>query len=213
MTPVDGAAVGDRLVRYENVAEVIAHGATRTAVVLRSGLQVDIRAVPKQSYGAALLYFTGSKAHNIALRALANGHGWKLNEYGLFSGKRRIAGATEEEIYKKLGLVFIPPELGLTGSRPVLMVARRGISIQQRQIRWSRRFWGNWSGVSGASMHVNVSESSATTKRNCSAKGLIFSTSRTGIRSTRSFATLCGSPVFTAAGGRMRLRSRCGIIS
>jgi DNA polymerase (family 10) len=111
VTASDGAAVGDRLVRYENVAQVIAHGPTRTAVVLRSGLQVDIRAVPEQSYGAALLYFTGSKAHNIALRGLANEHGWKLNEYGLFSGKRRIAGATEEEVYKKLGLAFIPPEL------------------------------------------------------------------------------------------------------
>ena len=67
--------------------------------------------MPEQSYGAALLYFTGSKAHNIALRGLANEHGWKLNEYGLFAGKRRIAGATEEDIYKKLGLAFIPPEL------------------------------------------------------------------------------------------------------
>jgi DNA polymerase (family 10) len=104
-------AVGDKLVRYENVADVLAHGPTRTAVVLRSGLQVDVRAVPEESYGAALLYFTGSKAHNIALRGLANEHGWKLNEYGLFSGKRRIAGATEEEIYEKLGLVFVPPEL------------------------------------------------------------------------------------------------------
>lgn len=107
----DGAAVGDRLVRYENVAEVLAHGPTRTTVVLRSGLQVDVRAVPEESYGAALLYFTGSKAHNIALRGRANERGWKLNEYGLFSGKRRIAGATEEEVYKKLGLAFIPPEL------------------------------------------------------------------------------------------------------
>jgi DNA polymerase (family 10) len=79
--------------------------------VLRSGLQVDVRAVPDESYGAALLYFTGSKAHNIALRGLANQHGWKLNEYGLFSGKRRIAGATEEDVYKKLGLPFIEPEL------------------------------------------------------------------------------------------------------
>ncbi len=120
----DGAAVGDRLVRYENVAEVIAHGRTRTAVVLRSGLQVDIRAVPEQSYGAALLYFTGSKAHNIALRGLANEHGWKLNEYGLFSGKRRIAGATEEEIYKKLGLAFIPPEL--REDRGEVALARKG---------------------------------------------------------------------------------------
>ena len=111
VTAADGAAVGDKLVGYENVAEVLAHGPTRTTVVLRSGLQVDVRAVPEESYGAALLYFTGSKAHNIALRAIAVHRGWKLNEYGLFSGRRRIAGATEEEIYKKLGLAFIPAEL------------------------------------------------------------------------------------------------------
>jgi DNA polymerase (family 10) len=111
VTAAHAAAVGDKLVGYENVAEVLAHGGTRTTVVLRSGLQVDVRAVPEESYGAALLYFTGSKAHNIALRAIAVHRGWKLNEYGLFSGKRRIAGLTEEEIYKKLGLAYIPPEM------------------------------------------------------------------------------------------------------
>ena len=111
VTTKQGPAVGAKLTRYEDVAEVLAHGPTRTTVVLRSGLQVDVRAVPEQSYGAALLYFTGSKAHNIALRSLANERDWKLNEYGLFSGKRRIAGATEEEVYKKLGLTYIPPEL------------------------------------------------------------------------------------------------------
>jgi DNA polymerase (family X) len=111
VTSAHAAAVGDKLVGYDNVAEVLAQGPTRTTVVLRSGLQVDVRAVPEASYGAALLYFTGSKAHNIALRAIAIHHGWKLNEYGLFSGRRRIAGATEEEIYKKLGLAFIPPEM------------------------------------------------------------------------------------------------------
>jgi DNA polymerase (family 10) len=111
VTAKDGAAVGDKLVTYENVAEVLAHGPTRTTVVLRSGLQVDIRAVPEESYGTALLYFTGSKDHNIALRGMANEHKWKLNEYGLFAGKRRIAGVSEEEVYQKLGLAFIPPEL------------------------------------------------------------------------------------------------------
>ncbi len=111
VTAKDGAAVGNKLVGYENVAQVLAHGPTRTTVVLRSGPQVDVRAVPEQSYGAALLYFTGSQAHNIALRGIAAHRGWKLNEYGLFSGRRRIAGLTEEEIYKKLGLAFIPPEL------------------------------------------------------------------------------------------------------
>jgi len=103
--------VGDRLIAYENVAEVLAHGATRTTIVLRSGIQVDLRVVPAHSYGAALLYFTGSKSHNIALRGLANERGWKLNEYGLFAGNRRIAGATEAEIYKRLGLDYVPPEL------------------------------------------------------------------------------------------------------
>lgn len=111
VTTKHGTTVGDRLVGYDNVAEVLAHGPTRTTVVLRSGIQVDVRAVPELSYGAALLYFTGSKAHNIALRGIANSRKWKLNEYGLFSGKRRIAGATEEEVYKKLGLAYTPPEM------------------------------------------------------------------------------------------------------
>jgi DNA polymerase (family 10) len=111
VTAKHGGAVGDRLAAYDSVAEVLAHGPTRTTVVLRSGLQVDVRAVPEESYGAALMYFTGSQAHNIALRGLAVARGWKLNEYGLFSGTRRIAGATEEEVYKKLGLDFIPPEM------------------------------------------------------------------------------------------------------
>jgi len=111
VTSKHGSAVGDKLTAYENVADVLAHGPMRTTVVLRSGLQVDVRTVAGESYGAALLYFTGSKAHNIALRGIANDLKWKLNEYGLFAGKRRIAGATEEEIYKRLGLAFIPPEL------------------------------------------------------------------------------------------------------
>jgi len=111
MVAHDGRAAGERLSRYDNVASVLAHGDTRTTVVLRSGLHVDLRVVPEASYGAALMYFTGSKAHNISLRGLANDHGWKLNEYGLFAGKRRIAGATEAEIYGKLGLALIPPEM------------------------------------------------------------------------------------------------------
>jgi DNA polymerase (family 10) len=111
VTTPDGAAFGDSLTAYENSTKVLAHGPTRTTVVLRCGLQVDLRVVPEESYGAALIYFTGSKAHNIALRGIANEHGWKLNEYGLFDGDRHIAGATEEEIYEKLGLMFVPPEL------------------------------------------------------------------------------------------------------
>jgi DNA polymerase (family 10) len=111
VTSKHAAAACDKLMQYENVADVLAHGPTRATVVLRSGIQVDLRAVAEQCYGAALMYFTGSKAHNIALRGIANDRKWKLNEYGLFSGKRRIAGATEEEVYKKLGLAYVPPEM------------------------------------------------------------------------------------------------------
>jgi len=111
VTSKDAAAACEKLAHYDSVAEVLAHGPTRATVVLRSGIQVDLRAVDEKCYGAALMYFTGSKAHNIALRGIANDRKWKLNEYGLFSGKRRIAGATEKEVYKKLGLPYIPPEM------------------------------------------------------------------------------------------------------
>ena len=93
------------------VADVISKGETRATVKLRGGLQVDLRAVEPDAYGAALLYFTGSKAHNIELRKIAQEKAYKLNEYGLFKGTRRAAGKTEQEIYTKLGLDWIPPEL------------------------------------------------------------------------------------------------------
>ncbi len=107
----DSATAMDRFVRYGDVAEVISKGETRATVKLRGGLQVDLRAVEPDAYGAALLYFTGSKAHNIELRKIAQEKTYKLNEYGLFKGTRRAAGKTEEEIYAKLGLDWIPPEL------------------------------------------------------------------------------------------------------
>jgi len=104
-------AVMDRFVRFGEVGEVVSKGETRSTVKLRSGLQVDLRAVEPAAYGAALQYFTGSKAHNVDLRKIAQEHGYKLNEYGLFKGTRRVAGKTEQEIYAKLGLDWIPPEL------------------------------------------------------------------------------------------------------
>ena len=105
------AAVMDRFVQFGEVGEVVSKGETRSTVKLRSGLQVDLRAVEPAAYGAALQYFTGSKAHNVELRKIAQEHGYKLNEYGLFKGTRRVAGETEQEIYAKLGLDWIPPEL------------------------------------------------------------------------------------------------------
>jgi len=111
VTSDDSARVMDRFVAYADVADVVSKGDTRSTVKLRGGLQVDLRAVEPAAYGAALQYFTGSKAHNVELRKIAQEHGYKLNEYGLFKGTRRVAGQTEEEIYAKLGLEWIPPEL------------------------------------------------------------------------------------------------------
>ncbi|HQR23347.1 MAG TPA: DNA polymerase/3'-5' exonuclease PolX [Steroidobacteraceae bacterium] len=105
------AAAMDRAVHYEDVAEVVAHGPTRATVRLRNGLQVDIRVVPPASYGAALYYFTGSKAHNIAVRKIAQARGLKLNEYGVFRGEERVGGRTENEVFDAVGLPYIPPEL------------------------------------------------------------------------------------------------------
>src|SRR2546425_4014222 len=97
--------------KLPQVARVIGQGGTKCSVKLGDGFQVDLRVVPAESFGAALLYFTGNKAHNVVLRQLAMKRKWKLNEYGLFRGRRRIAGRTEEEIYDRLGLAWIPPVL------------------------------------------------------------------------------------------------------
>jgi len=111
VTAQSGGAVMERFVAYDEVREVLARGETKSSVVLKSGLQVDLRLVPAASYGAALHYFTGSKAHNIAVRRLAQARGLKLNEYGVFRGARRVAGETEESVFAAVGLPFIAPEL------------------------------------------------------------------------------------------------------
>jgi len=103
--------VMSRFVGYDEVHEVLSRGDTRSSVVLRSGIQVDLRVVPRESYGAALHYFTGSKAHNIAIRRLAQARGLKLNEYGIFRGAKRVSGETEESVFAAVRLPYIPPEL------------------------------------------------------------------------------------------------------
>ena len=100
-----------RFVSYPEVRDVLAHGETRSSVRLACGLQADLRVVPKESYGAALHYFTGSKAHNIAVRKLGIARGLKVNEYGVWRGEKRIAGETEESVYAAVGLPYIEPEL------------------------------------------------------------------------------------------------------
>jgi len=103
--------VMEYFVGMPEVAHVYAKGDTKTLVRLKNGLDADLRVVPKESFGAALNYFTGSKDHNVALREIAIKKGLKLNEYGLFRGKRQVAGRTEEDLYKALGLSYIEPEL------------------------------------------------------------------------------------------------------
>lgn len=111
VTGGDGEAVMDAFAGHDSVLEVIGRGDTKCSVRLKGGLQVDLRVVPAASFGAALMYFTGSKQHNIELRKLAIDKGWSLNEYGLTKGEKTLAARTEEEVYAKLGLAWIPPEL------------------------------------------------------------------------------------------------------
>ena len=106
-----GSPVMQRFVAYDQVAEVVSRGSTRSTVHLHSGLQVDLRVIPAVSYGAALQYFTGSRDHNIAIRTLAVKRGLKLNEYGVHRGRKRVAGRSEAEVYRSVGLPLIPPEL------------------------------------------------------------------------------------------------------
>ncbi len=107
----DRAKAAEAILTYQPIEDVIARGRQKVSVALAGGLQVDFRFIEAEAFGAAMMYFTGSKAHNIVLRKRAQKRRLKLNEYGLFRGKRRAAGKTEEEVFKALGLPWIPPEL------------------------------------------------------------------------------------------------------
>ncbi|HEY4710251.1 MAG TPA: DNA polymerase/3'-5' exonuclease PolX [Candidatus Acidoferrales bacterium] len=109
----DVDAVAAHILKYPGIDQELAHGENKVSFILGGGLQVDVRLLEKKSFGAALLYFTGSKAHNVALRGRSNDMGWTLNEYALttLKGGKVVAGKTEEEIYSKLKLAYIEPEL------------------------------------------------------------------------------------------------------
>jgi DNA polymerase (family 10) len=107
----DADEVMHAFITHPAVAEVLGRGDTKSSVLLSSGLQVDLRVVPEESFGAALLYFTGSKEHNIELRKIAVEQGMSLNEYGLTRGQKVVASRTEEDVYRALGAKWIPPEL------------------------------------------------------------------------------------------------------
>ena len=103
-------AVMKKFVSLPQVDSVIANGSTKSSVVLKSGIQVDVRVVPRESYAAALQYFTGSKAHNVQVRKVAKKKGLKLSEYGLFNEGKNVASVLTKKIYEVLGLKFPSPE-------------------------------------------------------------------------------------------------------
>lgn len=105
------SAAADFFVNMKDVKKVLGKGTTKCSIVLQNGMHSDLRILDEKEYGSALMYFTGSKEHNIALRRIAMSKRYKLSEYGLFKGKKQIAGKTEKEVYKKLGMSFIPPEI------------------------------------------------------------------------------------------------------
>ena len=100
----------DAFTKFPGIKKITAKGATKATIFLKSGIQSDIRVFSPEQWGAGLLYFTGNKSYNIYLRKIAIKKGYKLNEYGLFKGKKMIAGKTEQEIFKKLGVKYLPPE-------------------------------------------------------------------------------------------------------
>ncbi len=137
----------DYFVNFEGVEHVYAKGPTKTNVRLKIGLDADLRVVPEESFGAALAYFTGSKDHNIQMRELAIKKGFKLNEYGLFDkNEKRIAGRTEEEIYEKLGLEWIPPEMRENrGEIQLALEHKLPKLIEYGSIRGDLQVQTNWS--------------------------------------------------------------------
>lgn len=114
VTGKNGMKIIEGFTRYPRASRILASGETKSSIMVGSGknaLQVDIRVVDASSFGAALQYFTGSKAHNVKIRSMARDRGLKISEYGVFKGEKQIAGKTEEEVYKTIGLPYIQPEL------------------------------------------------------------------------------------------------------
>ena len=133
------------------VAQVVESGPKRTSVKLEDGVQVDVRISAKEGYGAALLYFTGSKDHNIAMRNLAIEKRWKLNEYGLFDREgKRLAGETEEGVYRELGMEYIPPELRENrGETEASLEHRLPALLEFDDVRGDLQMHTKWSDGSG----------------------------------------------------------------
>jgi len=145
-TGVDGPKIVSAFTKLPQVRYVLAEGDTKGSVITGAGLQVDLRVVPEESYGAALQYFTGSKDHNIRLREIARKKRLKVNEYGVFRGEKSIGGRTEEEVYDILGIAWIPPVL--REDRGEIDAAREGrlpVIVEQGDIQGDLHVHSKWS--------------------------------------------------------------------
>jgi len=137
--------VSDAFVKLPEVQNIISEGATKSSVMTKDGFQIDLRVVKPESYGAALHYFTGSKAHNIRIRSLGIDRGLKINEYGVYKGKKSIAGKTEEEVFKSVGLPFIPPEIREDwGEIEAAQKGRLPRLIELKDIKGDLHIHSNW---------------------------------------------------------------------
>jgi DNA polymerase (family 10) len=138
--------VMDFFVSMPEVSHVFAKGPTKSMVQLKNGIAADLRVVGEKSFGAALQYFTGNKDHNIQLRKIAMKKGWKLNEYGLFRGKKQIAGEDEKEIYEKLGMDWMPPEIRNNGGEiEAAQKHKLPKLIELKDIKGDLQIHSNWS--------------------------------------------------------------------
>jgi len=138
--------VMDGFTTLPDVKDVLAKGLTKSSILTKDNIQVDVRVIEELSYGAALMYFTGSKAHNIRMRQIAIKNGFKLSEYGLFKKNKRVSGKTEEEIYKRLGLSYIAPELREDNGE--IEAAKKGELprlVELRDIRGDLHVHSSWS--------------------------------------------------------------------
>jgi DNA polymerase (family 10) len=128
-------------------SKTIMEGPKRSSIRLSSGLQVDLRVFSADEFGSAMMYFTGSKEHNVEMRKLAISRKWKLSEYGLFSGNKKIAGKTEEEVFKKMGMGWIPPEMRENmGEIEAAQKGRLPKLVQLSEIRGDLHCHSDWSG-------------------------------------------------------------------
>lgn len=147
----DGKRIIQSFTSMPFVKNVLASGDTKGSVLSHKGIQIDLRVVGPDSYGAALQYFTGSQAHNVKLRTIAVRKGLKINEYGLFRGDKKIAGGTEADLYKKLGLPFIPPELREDRGEIEAGLQRRLPALVERDdIKGDLHVHSNWSDGKGS---------------------------------------------------------------